>query len=377
MIWQRPARTAAVSVVIPVFAVALALGSVAALLLAVGSDPIAAYKSMWSASLGSSFSVSTTVIKAMPRLMAALGIALALRAGLWNIGAEGQIYIGAIATTAAALYGPQIGFPLLTAIALAAGALAGAAWAAVPGVLRARRGISEVITSLMLVYVAIQLTNYLVEGPWLIPNTTFPESPPITSGTLPIVVSGTLLNAGAVVALLAVALTWFLMSRSTFGLHLNAVGGNERAAHVAGVRVRTTIVLAMAVSGALAGLAGGVEVLGARGRLIEGFSPGYGFEAIAIALLGRLHPVGILGAALLFGALDAGSAGLQTAARGAPASIAQVAEGLAVAYVLIGLGISERLARRRRAHAALEDAHGPRPVESELVPSAGRRPRSE
>lgn len=367
--WQLRARAAAVNVLIPILAVVLALATVAILLLAVGSDPIPAYRSMLSASFGSSFSLSTTVVKAMPRLMAALGIALALRAGLWNIGAEGQIYMGAIGATAAALFGPDLGFPLLTLLAMAAGALAGAGWAAIPGVLRAKRGISEVITSLMLVYVAIQITNYLVEGPWLVPGSTFAESPEIRAhNRLPLLVSGTLLNAGAIVALLSVLLTWFLMSRSTFGLHLDAIGGNERAAHVAGVRVSTTIVLAMAASGAFAGLAGSIEVLGLRGRLLEGFSPGYGFEAIAIALLGRLHPVGILGAALLFGALDAGSAGLQTAARGVPASIAQIAEGLAVAYVLIGLGLTELSGRRRRARAALEAAHEPRAAEADYVP---------
>lgn len=368
MIWRALARTAAINVFIPILAVVLALATVAVLLLAVGASPVSAYESMYNAAFGNSFALSTTIVKALPRLLSALGIALALRAGLWNIGAEGQIYVGGIAATAAALFGPDLGFPLVPLLAMAAAALAGAGWAAVPGVLRAKRGISEVISSLMLVYIGIQLTNYLVEGPWLVPGSTFAESREIASHEkLPIIWSGTLLNAGAIVALLSVVLAWFLMSRSTFGLHLDAIGGNERAAHVAGVRVSTTIVLAMAVSGAFAGLAGSVEVLGVRGRLVEGFSPGYGFEAIAIALLGRLHPIGVLGAALLFGALDAGSAGLQTAARGVPASIAQIAEGLAVVYVVIGLGLTELMSRRRRARAALEAAHEPSATELERI----------
>jgi ABC-type uncharacterized transport system permease subunit len=364
-------RGALLSVAIPVVAVLLALLVVAVLLLLVDSDPLAAFDSMANAAFGNAFSLSTTIGKALPRLLAALGIALALRAGLWNIGAEGQIYVGAIAAAAVTLWAPGLG-ALGIVLAILASAAAGAMWGAVPGVLRAGRGVSEVITSLMLVYVAIQLANYLVEGPWLVEGSTFPASTPVPADErLPIVWPGTLLNASVFVALAGIVVMWVLVHRSTFGLRLRALGGSERAARFAGVRVGTTIVAAMAISGAFAGVAGSVEVLGVRGRLIEGFSPGYGFEAIAIALLGRLHPAGILGAALLFGALDAGGAGLQTAARGAPAAIVQVAEGLAVVFVLIGLGVQELLARRQRARAALEGSR-PAVVDEVAVAAPGR-----
>jgi ABC-type uncharacterized transport system permease subunit len=370
--WQLRTRAAGLNVLIPLVAVVLALATVALLLVAVGSNPLDAYRDMWNAALGDRFALSTTVTKTMPRLLAALGIAIALRAGLWNIGAEGQLYVGALATTAVALYAPDLGAPLLITASLVAGALAGAGWAMIPAVLRATRGVSEVITSLMLVYIGIQLTNYVLEGPWSEPGSTFPSSPYVPDGaSLPTIVAGTLLNAGALVGLALVVVAWFLMSRSTFGLRLNAIGGNERAARIAGVRVSLMIVLAMAASGAFAGLAGGMEVLGVRGRLVEGFSPGYGFEAIAIALLGRLNAFGILGAALLFGALDAGSAGLQTAAQGVPASISQIAEGLAVAYVLVGLGLASMIQRRRAARAALRAAaKGPPAGEPDVLPIA-------
>ncbi len=371
MNWRSLARVATVNLAIPLAAVLLALATVAILLVATGAEPGTAYRSMIDAAFGNPFAVSTTLTKAMPRLFAALGIALALRAGLWNIGAEGQIYVGAIAATAVALFGPDMGMLTIVA-ALVAGALAGAVWGAIPGLLRAGRGISEVITSLMLVYVAIQFTNYLTEGPWLLPGETFPASEVLApSHRLPVIWTGTLLNAGALVAALAILVSWFLVSRTSFGLRLRAIGGNERAARFAGVRVSWMIVLAMAASGAFAGLGGSVEVLGARGRLIEGFSPGYGFEAIAIALLGRLQPVGILGAAVLFGALDAGGAGLQTAARGAPAAIVQITEGLAVVYVLIGFGIQRLLARRRRARAALEARHRDEPEPAHAITEEG------
>jgi simple sugar transport system permease protein len=360
----RRRQGALIAVGVPVLSVLLALVVVGVLLAVNGSDPIAAYRSMVSAAFGSSFALSTTIMKTVPRLLPALGIALALRAGLWNVGAEGQIYVGALAATGVALFVPVAPFPFGAALALLAAAAAGAAWGAIPGALRTARGISEVITSLMLVYVAIHLVNYVVEGPWLVKGSTFPATDMVpTELRLPIIWSGTLLNAGVVVVVAVFAVVAFVLGRTVFGLQLRAIGGNERAARFAGISVGSITIAAMAVSGALAGLAGGIEVLGSRGRLIEGFSPGYGFEAIAIALLGRLNPVGIVGAALLFGALDSGGAGLQTTAEGVSSAIVPITEGFAVVFVLIGLGIVEMLARRRQARAMLDRAQAPdRPI---------------
>lgn len=346
----------AVALLVPIVSVALALLTVALLLLFIGANPVDAFASMARAAFGDPFAISTTIVKSVPRLVAALGIALAIRAGLWNIGAEGQIYVGGAAATAVVLVAPELPFPVIPIFALVAGVAAGAAWGAIPGILRAWRGVSEVITSLMLVYVSIQVTRYMLEVPWAVPGSTFPATEVFGGyARLPIIVSGTLLNLGALLALGAVGAAWLLVDRTRFGLDMRALGGNETASHFLGIPVRRTIVVVMALSGAFAGLAGGIEVLGIRGRLIEGFSPGYGFEAIAVALLGRLHPVGIIGAALLFGALDAGGAGLQTSARGVSSSIVQIAAGLSVGYVLIGLGIADRLRERRRASQALAE----------------------
>jgi general nucleoside transport system permease protein len=355
-------RSGAIGLAIPLAAVVLAFATTALLLLAVGSDPVNAYSNMLDAAFGDPFAISNTLLKSLPRLLAALGIALALRAGLWNIGAEGQIYIGAIAATAAYLWLPDAG-ALITVVALLAGALAGALWAAGPGLLRATRNVSEVISTLMLVYIAMLLANYLLQGPWSISGATFPASDPVPSSErLPIIWDDTLLNAGIFAGLIGAFLLWLIVDRMPFGVRLRAVGSSPRGAAFAGVNVKRTIVVAMALSGAAAGIAGAIEVLGARGRLIEGFSPGYGFEAIAIALLGRLRPVGIVAAALLFGALDAGAAGLQTGAAEVPSSISQVTAGLAVVYVLIALGGREILERRRRARRALERAEGVMPT---------------
>lgn len=353
-------RASARSVLISLAAVALALLTASLLLAAAGRDPFASYAGMFQTAFGSPFAIGVTINKTIPRLLPALGIALALRAGLWNIGAEGQLYIGAAACSAVALFSPPLPFPLGAGLALIAAMAAGAAWAAIPGLLRAYRGISEVITTLMLVYVAIQITNYLIEGPWLVPNSTWPATEMFARPfRLPIVWPGTLVNAGVFVAVLATLVLGFVVARTTFGLHLRAIGGNERASGVIGLRNRVLIVAALAASGAFAGLAGGVEVLGVRGRLLEGFSPGYGFEAIAIALLGRLNPLGIAAAALLFGALDAGAAGLQVASAGISSAIAPVIAALAVGYLLVGLGLADRLSRRRQARRALAHADEP------------------
>lgn len=341
-------------VAISVAAIVLAFATASVLLLAGGVNPIVAYVGMAKAAFGSLFAISVTVNKSLPRLLPALGIALSLRAGLWNIGAEGQLYIGAVACAAVALFVPPPAFPFGVLLALAAAAAAGAVWAAIPGVLRAFRGVSEVITSLMLVYVGIQVANYLIEGPWLVPHSTFPATRMFGSAfRLPILMSGTLLNAGVIVALVAAYAFHFITSRTMFGLWLRAVGGNERASRVIGLPVPWITVAAMAAGGAFAGLGGAVEILGVRGRLLESFSPGYGFQAIAIALLGRLTPTGIVASALVFGALEAGGAGLQVTSVGMSSSVAAIIEGLAVIYLLAGLGLVDAVQRRRAAKAEL------------------------
>lgn len=368
------ARSVAGAVLVPIVAVVLALASVAVLLMLIGADPAQAFGSMFQASLGDPHALSTTVTKAVPRLVAALGIAVAIRAGLWNIGAEGQIYMGGVAATAVVLFAPELPFPIIPLLAIAAAIIAGGAWGAIPGALRAWRGVNEVITSLMLVYVAVQISRYMLEVPWAIPGATFPSTEPFGSyARLPILVPATLFNLGAVLAVVAAIAAWYLVDRTRFGLNLRALGGNPRAAGFLGVRVKWMIFAVMAISGAFAGLAGSIEVLGVRGRLIEGFSQAYGFEAIAVALLGRLHPAGIVGAALLFGALDAGGAGLQTAARGVSSSIVQIAAGLSVGYVLVGLGIQEKFRERRRASEALADTERTHGAEGAGESSEGSR----
>jgi ABC-type uncharacterized transport system permease subunit len=327
-----------------------------AFLAVAGIDPFEAFHNMYTAALGSKFAVATSLGKTVPRLLSALGVALAIRGGLWNIGAEGQIYLGAAGAAGAAMFAPDVAGLHGPVVGLIAGFLTGALWGAIPGTLRAYRGINEVITSLLLVYVAIQIVNYLVEGPWLVPNSTFPATAVLPlRDRLPRIWPGTLLNAGFLIALGMALVAYILLYKTELGLWIRSIGGNERASYVMGLPVRSMLVAVMALSGGFAGLAGAVEVLGTRGRLMEGFSPGYGFEAIAIALLGRLHPFGIVCAALIFGILDAGSGGLQVSSAGMSSAISPIIEGLAVVNLLASLGLVEISLKRYSTRKALSD----------------------
>jgi ABC-type uncharacterized transport system permease subunit len=329
-----------------------------AFLAASGIDPLEAFHSMYTAALGSKFALATSLGKTVPRLLSALGIALAIRGGLWNIGAEGQIYLGAAGAAGAAMLVPGITGVHGPVVGLVAGVLAGVICGAIPGALRAYRGINEVITSLLLVYVAIQIVNYLVEGPWLVPNSTFPATAVLPlSERLPRIWPGTLLNAGFLIALGMTLAAHILLYKTELGLWIRSIGGNEHASHVMGLPVRFMLVTVMALSGAFAGLAGAVEVLGTRGRLLEGFSPGYGFEAIAIALLGRLHPFGIVCAALIFGVLDAGSGGLQVSSAGMSSAISPIIEGMAVVNLLASLRLVDLAFKHYSTHRALDERH--------------------
>lgn len=358
---------------LPLISIVLALVTCGFLLAASGVSPVSTYHEMFSAAFGNAGSFGVTVERTIPPLLTALGVAVALRAGLWNIGGDGQIYVGAAAATAVVLYAPAWPFPLTLVFALIAGTVGGGAWAFIPGVLRAKRNISEVITSLMLVYIGEQVVAYLLSNPWSVPGATSPATNPFPArDTLPIIWGGTPLNAGVVAAVLAVVATWVLLDRTGLGLRLRGLGVSTRAARGLGLNVTRLTILAMVISGAFAGLAGSIDTLGYEGRLLQGFSPNWGFEAIAIALIGRLQPIGIVPAALLFGALDAGSAGLLTAGSGVSLSLAQLIEGVAVVYLLGAIGIGEALRRRRRRLEALAKVRSSH--ERELVTAGSGEP---
>jgi simple sugar transport system permease protein len=314
------------------FLIALAINGV--LLLSIGISPLAAYRAIYQGSLGSSYARVETLVKMAPLLLAGLGIVVAFRSRLFNIGAEGQLYMGAIFSAGAALFigpfPPWIHIPLM----VLAGIVGGALWALIPAVLTARFKVSETIVTLLLNYVAIEVVSYLVNGPWKDPQAVEPYTARFhPTATLPIVLPQTRLHAGILIALFAVAGVYFLMNHTVIGYRLRVAGANPEAARYGGISISRTIVVSLLLSGALAGLAGVGEVGGIWHRLMMDISPGYGYTAIVIALLGRLQPVGTLFSSFLFAALVVGADSMQRTV-GAPAAAVLIVQALVILGVL-------------------------------------------
>ena len=329
---RQPARSLGVAVAAVVAGLtALALGLAAA-----GYDPGLALGALWRGSFGSWYALcSATLVRAVPLILLGLGVALAFRAGALNIGAEGQFYAGAIAATwvgirVAALPG-AVAIPLV----MLAAAAAGMAWMALPVIFKLRFGVLEVISTLLLNFVADAAVSYAVTGPLQEARRIYPQSDPIAeSARLPLL-SGARLHLGLALAVFLAVMLWLLFTRTAWGFRLRAVGLGPAAAEISGrIPVRWVVGGALLWSGALAGLGGGVEISGVTYTLFQNLSPGYGFTAIAVALLARLNPLGILGTGLLFGGLEAGAQGMQREA-GVPAVAVQVAEAVIILVIVL------------------------------------------
>jgi simple sugar transport system permease protein len=328
-------------VVVPALAiiVALVLGGLAMLATGVGLFTIGrAYVALFLGAFGSLSAVSETLTAAAPVTLAALGIALGFRAGLFNIGAEGQMMVGGMAAVAVGFSLGGLPIYIHLPLALLAGALVGAGWAAIAGWLKAATGAHEVITTIMLNLIAVQLTNFLLRNP---PIQKPGRHDPISQSVLPSAELPHLLgwldptlrvNLGILIVLAMVVLVYWLLFRSTLGFEFRASGLNPFAARYAGMRSGLIVVVVMAIAGALAGLAGANQVLGVLGRASPGFTGGAGFNAIAVALLGRSHPVGVLLAGLLFGALQAGGRQMQVSA-GVRIDLIAIVQALIIVFV--------------------------------------------
>jgi ABC-type uncharacterized transport system permease subunit len=352
-------RTAAVDVVEgllgPLVAVVGALLVSAGLILLAGSDPVSAYGAMLGGAVGSVGSLATTGVRMTPILLTGLAVAVSFRAGVFNVGAEGQLYLGAALATAVALLPLGLPSPLHVLLALAAGAMGGAVWVAVPAYLRAYRGVSEVVTTLMLNFAGLYFISYLIDpitGPMGEPGASYAQSFPIQdSARLPILVRGTSLHAGLLLGLALAVVLAVVIRSTTFGFRLRMLGGNPTAARFAGLPTARQIVVAMLLSGAIAGLAGASEVLGLRLRLFDRFSPGYGYDGIAVALLAGSNPLGVIASAAFFGALRAGANAMQQAT-GLETSVVLIIQALTILFVVFGPlrdWVADRRARRTSA----------------------------
>ena len=340
---------------LPVAAVALALLIGAGMLLALGADPLKAYSAMLQGAAGSVSGITQTLVKATPLLLVGLGITIAFRGGVINIGGEGQLIVGALAATAMALAFPEWPGVILLPLALAAGVAGGAAWGGVPGVLKARLGVNEILSTIMMNQIAIQLSNYLLRGPMIDPAEIARGTQIAQSAQLPQqvwlirLVPRTLLNGGAIIAVVMAVLVYIFLWRTTIGYRIRAVGLNAEAARYAGIRVPVYQALALVLGGAFAGLAGAVEVLGVQHRMMEGLSGGYGFSGIVAALFGKLHPLGAIPASILFGGLLVGADKMQRAVQ-VPSALIGALQGLVVLFVVSSDIWARYRARRRQTY---------------------------
>ncbi|HLY28898.1 MAG TPA: ABC transporter permease [Aggregatilineales bacterium] len=335
-----------------VLAVLVALTIGAVFLIVLGADVSQVYGKLISGALGSTYSLTQTIGKATPLLLVALGICIAFRCNVLNIGVEGQVIVGGLASTAAALAFPSLPSPLLIVLSLLAGFAAGAVWAGIPGILKAWNGVNEILSTIMMNQVATYLLIVLLTGPMkdatadstaanIIQTARIPEQ-----AWLPAIVARTPFHLGAILAVIAAGLVFFFLWRTVAGYRIRAVGANPKAAAYAGISVKRITLLAMLLSGGLAGLAGGVEVLGVTHRALQDFTTGYGFSGIVVALFGGLHPLAAIPASLIFGGLLVSGSKLQSV--GVSSAMVTVLQGL---IVLCVVGSNELVRRwRQRPH---------------------------
>ena len=334
---------------------AAGLGLLAGVVVLAGASPVAVARALAQGAAGSRYNRAETLVAAIPLLLTGLGVALAFRARLFNIGAEGQFLVGAVA---AAWVGTVrvpavVHLPLL----LVVGAVGGALWSGVAGVLRVRRGVPEVLSTLLLNFVALQLVAWMVRGPLQEAGRAFPQTDKVAVPARLVLLQGatlaepaTRLHAGIFLALVCAALVWFYLTWTAGGFALRAVGAGPEAAEAAGIKVHRTLATTFLLSGALSGLAGAVQVSGVTYFLSDRYSPGYGYTAIAVALLADLSPPAIIVSAVFFGALTAGSATVQQA------GISGNVVGVLQAVTLLSLlGYSWARERRRRKSAGAGD----------------------
>ena len=317
-----------------VAAIVLALLLGAAIIEAGGYSATDSYRTMWDSAFGNRNAIAETLVAATPLILTGLAVAVAARMLLWNIGAEGQLYIGATMAAWLAFSVPDWPRGILLPAMIAAGAAGGALWALGPGLLRATLGVNEIVTTLMLNFVAILFVDYLIHGPWQDPESGgFPLSKPLSpSATFPHY-SDTRLHLGFLVALAAALVIWLLLRSTRFGFEVRVIGASQPAARYAGIPIARNVVIVMLIAGALAGIAGMSEVSGIVGRIQDDISPGYGYTGIIVATLGRFTPFGVVVAAVLFGALQVGGYALQTTE--VPPSIVGIVQG-AILFITVG-----------------------------------------
>lgn len=335
----KPSKTAGFLVTVASLILGLAFGGV--ILLVTGANPIETYRAMAVGAFGSGYSISETLVKAIPLILCGLGVAVAFKMKFWNIGAEGQLAMGGFAASGVALFLPQALPNLqpgwLLPLMVLAGFVAGAIWGMIPGILRALLGVNEVITTLMMNYIAILWIEYLFYGPWRDPQGYgFPGTAQFPKEAWLPRYPGTRIHLGLVFALAAAVVIWVILTRTRWGYEVRVIGENPTAAKYAGISLMRNVLLVMLVSGGLAGLAGVGEVAGISHRLQKGLTVGYGYTAIIVAWLGQLNPWGVTVVGVLLAGLLVGGDQIQITMQ-LPAAVALVLQGAILFFMLGGV----------------------------------------
>lgn len=347
----RSDRSVALQIAAPVLAALVALGLAAIPLMAAGAPLGRAYLAMFDGALGSRFALAETLTRATPLIFTGLAVAVAFRARLWNIGAEGQLYLGALAAVAVGSGAVALPSPFLIAAIMIAGAAAGAGLMAVPTVLKVRLGVDEVVTSLLLNFIVLLVVSMMLEGPMKdAMSLGWPQSEPIVlDGMLPVIMERTRVHSGLIIALLMAIIVHVMINHSVWGFEIRAVGSNPAAATFAGMPVTAVMLRVGLISGAIAGLAGVSEVAGLRGYLTTDLSPGFGYTGIVVAMLAGLHPLGVVVSAFFVAAVFVGADSMSRAV-GVPSYIANLTVAMALLAVLVaGVMTRYRIRIGRRA----------------------------
>ncbi len=349
----------ALNVLMPVAGVVAALCVGAVMLLALKVNPLTAYAALLNGALGNKFGLTQTLVKATPLLLVGAGICIAFRANVINIGGEGQIIVGALMGTWVPLtFASWPGWALIPATCVM-GFLAGALWGFIPGILKARLRVNEILSTIMMNAIALQLMNLLLQGALMDPEGIARGTYLAQSAQLPKqawlarLAPPTLLHAGAIVALVLAVLAYLLLWKTTIGYRIRAVGLNPSASRYSGIKVSFYQALSLTLAGGFSGLAGSIEVIGLQHRLMEGLTSGYGFTGIVAALLGGLHPLGLIPASVVFGGLLVGADKMQRAVQ-VPSSLVTAILGIVVLFVSGAALWSRRWAAKRSAAQRLD-----------------------
>lgn len=333
----------------PVWATLVALTLGAGLILLAGLNPIKAYYALFMGAFSNIYGISSTLTKTTPLVFASLGVALAFKGGYFNVGGEGQLYLGGLGATLVGLYIHGLSPLLHIPLAFIAAFMAGGIWSVIPGYLKARYEVNEIITCIFMYFIGLLFIEYMASGPLFEPGAPAAMSREIAaSAQLPIIIPNTDVHLGFLISLTLVFIMHLVLTKTTIGYQITAMGLNPVASRYAGMNIVKDMCVLSFVSGGLAGLAGASEIMGLKHRLFDAFSPGYGLDAIVIAFLAKSNPIGVMLASLFFGSLRSG-AGMMQRATGVPTTAVLAIQGLVILFVAISLVLPQWRPRWFRA----------------------------